>query len=206
MTAAAGQTPSQTVGPFFHDALMRDTRDRLDGAGVDGTPVRIAGRVLDGAGEPVDDAMIEVWQADAVGRYRHPADGRSGDVFDEFLGFGRVATAGDGGFAFDTVLPGTVPGREDASVQAPHVVVQVFARGLLDAVVTRIYFADRPENDADPVLARVPADRRDTLLARPEGQVEGEVNGGIDGGIDGRARYRFDIVLQGERETVFFDI
>lgn len=187
------QTPSQTVGPFFHFALTETPFDHLDPDGHAGEAIVVVGTVRDGAGAPVDDAMVEVWQADGGGRYRHPADGRVGDVPGSFIGFGRVATAEESGeFRFVTVMPGTVPGR-DGTVQAPHLSVQVFARGLLDHLHTRIYFAGAAANDADPVLASVPAARRATLLAQP------------DGDDDGRPRYRFDLVLQGEGETVFFD-
>jgi protocatechuate 3,4-dioxygenase, alpha subunit len=186
------QTPSQTIGPFFHDALMRDGVDDLDPGGEAGTPVVITGAVRDGAGEVIDDVMVEIWQSDGAGRYRHPADGRVGDVSTPFIGFGRVASTDDGEYRVRTVLPGTVPGR-DGTVQAPHLNVHVFARGVLDKLATRIYFDGQDANDRDPVLSSVPADRRATLFARPEGEE------------DGAARYRFDIVLQGEGETVFFD-
>ncbi|HSK25127.1 MAG TPA: protocatechuate 3,4-dioxygenase subunit alpha [Egicoccus sp.] len=196
------QTPSQTVGPFFHFALTETPFDHLDPDGHAGDAIVVVGTVRDGAGDPIDDAMVEVWQADGGGRYRHPADGRVGDVSGSFVGFGRVATAQESGeYRFVTVMPGTVPGRvgpgdgpgRDGTVQAPHLNVQVFARGLLNHLHTRIYFAGAGANDADPVLATVPAERRATLLAEP------------DGHEDGRPRYRFDLVLQGEGETVFFD-
>jgi protocatechuate 3,4-dioxygenase, alpha subunit len=187
------QTPSQTIGPFFHFALMRDGVDELDPAGEAGTPIVVEGAVLDGAGEVVSDAMVELWQSDGSGRYRHPADGRSSDVPSSFIGFGRVASADDGTFRLRTVMPGTVPGR-DGAVQAPHLNVHVFARGVLDQLSTRIYFDGVESNAEDPVLAAVPPARRATLLARPVGEE------------DGARRYRFDIVLQGDAETVFFDL
>lgn len=190
------QTPSQTIGPFFHDGLMEVGVDDLDPEGAAGDRVRVEGRILDGDGEPVTDAMLEVWQADGVGRYRHPADGRAGDVPDDFVGFGRVATDADGAYAFATVAPGTVPGP-DGTVQAPHLNVQLFARGLLNHLSTRIYFEGQPANDDDPVLAAVPEARRRTLVAR-------RVDDGDDG--DASRTYRFDIVLQGDDETVFFDV
>lgn len=186
------QTPSQTVGPFFHDALLRSGVDDLDPAGEAGDPIVIAGTVRDGAGQAISDAMVEIWQSDGTGRYRHPADGRSSDVPTSFVGFGRVASTDDGAYQVRTVLPGTVPGR-DGAMQAPHLNVHVFARGLLDKLSTRIYFTGHDANANDRVLAAVPEDRRPTLLARPDGEVEGV------------PRYRFDIVLQGEDETVFFD-
>lgn len=187
-----GQTPAQTIGPFFHDALLREDFSRLDPEGVAGSPLRIEGHVLDGAGETVPDAMVELWQADGEGRYQHPADGRCGDVPAPFIGFGRVGTGPDGTFRFDTIMPGSVAGSGGAP-QAPHLSVVVFARGVLDKLVTRIYFAGNPSNDSDPVLQAVPGGRRQTLLATP------------DGDADGTPLFRFDIVLQGDAETVFFD-
>jgi protocatechuate 3,4-dioxygenase alpha subunit len=180
-------TPSQTVGPYFSIGLTWE-----DGAMVvpDGTAgaLWVRGRVFDGEGEPVPDAMIESWQADPGGRYNHPDDPR-GAAASEFRGFARAPTNAEGEFAIHTVKPGPVPGP-DGSTQAPHVELSVFARGLLNRVVTRIYFADEGEfNAADPVLQSVPEARRATLLAEPAG--------------DG---YRFDVRLQGEGETVFFAI
>jgi protocatechuate 3,4-dioxygenase, alpha subunit len=183
----AGITPSQTVGPFFVDALSWP-----DGpyAVAPGTPdaVWLRGRVLDGAGEPLPDALVETWQADPAGRFDHPDDPR-GPV-PGFRGFGRCATDAAGWYAIHTVKPGPVPGPQ-RTVQAPHVDVSVFARGLLRRVVTRIYFPDEPAaNDADPVLRTIPAGRRRaSLIAEPA--------------ADG---YRFDIRLQGEHETVFFAV
>lgn len=191
MTARA-QTPSQTVGPFFHDALMADGVDDLDPAGEAGDPIVVTGTIRDGAGDLVADAMVEVWQSDGAGRYRHPADGRSGDVPTSFIGFGRVASTQDGTYRVRTVMPGSVPGR-DGSIQAPHLNVHVFARGLLDKLATRIYFEGSEANGHDPILAALPPERRATLIAR------------ADGDEQGARRYRLDIVLQGEDETVFFD-
>ncbi len=188
------QTTAQTVGPFFHFALMRDAVDELDPEQDAGSPLVVTGAVRDGAGDPVDDAMVEIWQADGGGRYRHPADGRVGDVPTDFIGFGRVASTSDGSFRLTTAMPGTVPGPAGTTVQAPHLNVQVFARGLLDHLSTRIYFPDHPDNAEDPVLTQVPADRRNTLVARPAGDESGV------------PVYRFDIVLQGDDETVFFDV
>jgi protocatechuate 3,4-dioxygenase alpha subunit len=181
-------TPSQTVGPYFSIGLTWD-----DGAFVvpDGTPgaIWIRGRVFDGEGEPVPDAMIETWQADPEGRYNHPDDPRGAEAGD-FRGFSRAPTDAEGRFGIHTVKPGPVPGP-DGATQAPHIEVSVFARGLLNRVVTRIYFADEGErNAADPALRSVPGERRGTLLAEPEPE-------------DG---YRFDVHLQGEGETVFFAI
>lgn len=191
-----GPTPEQTIGPFFHYGLpwkggadlvgrselgarpelvpqehwLLDSPPRR--AHCPGEPIEIFGRVLDGQGDAVTDALIEIWQADGEGRYG--------------AGFGRAATAEDGGYCFLTVKPARVaaPG---GGLQGPHLAVSVFARGLLKRLVTRIYFADGEGNADDPVLARVPAERRGTLIAELEG-----------------GRWHFDIVLQGERETAFF--
>ncbi|MBM4418934.1 MAG: protocatechuate 3,4-dioxygenase subunit alpha [Chloroflexi bacterium] len=163
-------TSSQTVGPFFGPAILRDGRVAIGG---EGESIRIEGRVLDGDGAPVPDALLEFWQADARGRYA--AEG--------FVGFARVATDDGGAYTLATIRPGPVGGM------ARHLAVTIFARGLLSHLETRLFFADDPLVPADPVLARVPANRRATLLARPE---------------DGR--YRWDVILQGDatRETVFF--
>ncbi len=190
-----GPTPSQTVGPFFHDALLRDETNVLAGPGAAGERIRIEGYVYDGDGAPVPDAIVELWQADAHGRYHHPADQRDLPLDPAFTGFGRCATDQDGHYWFETVKPGAVP-FDAATPQAPHIAVTIFARGLLDHLSTRLYFAGDPANDADPILRRVPEDRRATLLAQRAT-------------ADGPAVYRFDIVLQGEGEraegeTVFF--
>jgi protocatechuate 3,4-dioxygenase, alpha subunit len=188
-------TSSQTVGPFFHDCLMReDARcDVLCAPATEGTRIRIEGRVTDGDGAAVPDVVLEVWQADAHGRYNHPADGPELPLSSAFTGYGRIATNDDGSFAFTTVKPGAIPFSAER-VQAPHISIAVLGRGLLNHLYTRLYFDDEPANADDPVLARVPAERRATLLAR-----RGEERDG------GAIVYRFDVVLQGEGETVFFD-
>ena len=190
------RTPSQTVGPYLHIGLTQGAYGAheifsatLADPGLPGTHVRIEGRVFDGEGNVVPDAVIEIWQADAAGRYAHPADGRP-LASNSFRGFGRCPTDKDGGYAFDTVKPGTVPGP-GGSTQAPHINVGVFSRGLLKRLFTRIYFAGDPANATDPILALVPADRRDTLLAKPDAAKPG--------------LFRLDIRLQGPNETVFFD-
>ena len=184
-------TPSQTVGPFFHPGLLRADvpGNQLALTGAHGERIRVEGRVFDGEGAPVPDAVLEVWQADASGRYRHPADW-GGAVDSAFLGFGRAGTDDEGRYWFATVKPGAVP-FDGARMQAPHIGVTLFARGLLNHVLTRVYFADEPANDADPVLRLVSPERRATLLAQ-----RAEASGGV---------YRFDIVLQGRDETVFFN-
>jgi protocatechuate 3,4-dioxygenase alpha subunit len=187
-------TPSQTVGPFFHLALDRPQWADLAADGPEGERIVVEGRVTDGDGAPVADACLELWQANAAGRYAHPDDSRTDKPLDpNFRGFGRVLTDADGGFRFTTIRPGPVPGRGNA-LQAPHIAVAIFARGLLKQLHTRIYFAGEPANDSDPVLLSID-DRaaRHTLIAvRRDGS--------------GTPAYRFDIVLQGERETAFFEV
>ena len=179
----------QTVGPFFSDGLLRDDTRVLAAEGEPGRHIRIEGRVLDADGAGVPDAMIELWQADAQGRYNHPAALPFAGDGGAFLGWGRAGTDEDGRYWFTTVVPGPVP-FPAGDPQAPHIVVQVFARGLLDHLTTRLYFADLPATQRDPLLATLPPQRRATLLAVAEGQ----------------DTYRFDIVLQGHDETVFFDV
>ncbi len=178
-------TPSQTVGPYLGIGMPWP-----DGPFVvpEGTPgaVWIRGTVRDGLGEPIPDALIETWQADPDGGFRHPDDPR-GEAKNDFRGFGRCPTQPDGTYGILTVLPGAVPG-EHGGEQARHIDVSVFARGLLHRVVTRIYFEDQ-DNSGDPVLASVPEDRRATLIAAKT--------------EDG---YRFDVRLQGDGETVFFEV
>jgi protocatechuate 3,4-dioxygenase alpha subunit len=182
-------TPSQTVGPFFAIALPYAGGESLVDAATHGRAVRIQGIVRDGDGAPVPDALVEIWQANAAGRYAHPADERVGVPLDPaFIGFGRSATDAEGGFRFETVRPGRVPGPGGV-MQAPHIVAGVFARGLLKRLLTRIYFEDEPANSEDPILALVEPARRSTLIARREAAGDS---------------YRFDIVLQGAHETVFF--
>lgn len=192
------QTPSQTVGPFFAYALTPeqygyDFTSIAGGALVEGDVpgqrIRIEGRALDGNGDVIPDAMIEIWQADEQGRYAHPADPRGSNV--GFKGFGRVGTGMDpqARFIFDTIKPGSVDG-----MQAPHINIVVFMRGLLTHAYTRLYFSDEAAANArDPVLASVPAERRQTLIAVREDTAAGTV-------------YRFDIRMQGPDETVFFDL
>lgn len=182
-------TPSQTVGPFFNIGLP-GTRPELVAAGVPDA-VRIEGVVYDGEGEPVTDALVEIWQAGRAGRYPHPEDARAELPLDEgFRGFGRCETDGEGRYWFLTVKPGPVP-APGGGVQAPHILVSVLTRGLLKRLVTRIYFPDeQAANDADTILASVELERRSTLVARP----------------DGDWLLRFDIRLQGDGETVFFDV
>ena len=185
----AGLTPFQTLGPFFDFGLVIHDGDLVARPGAEGRHILIEGVVRDGAGEPLPDGLVEVWQANAAGRYRHPGDGNNRTLDPEFDGFGRVATDTCGRFSFKTVMPGRVAGP-DGKLQAPHLAVGVLARGLLTRLVTRMYFEDEASNADDQILALVPAERRHTLIAKA-------------GGPD---RYRFDIQLQGEGETVFFDV
>jgi protocatechuate 3,4-dioxygenase alpha subunit len=189
---ALGHTPSQTVGPFFAFGLNAEGSEVLVNAQTQGERIRIEGRVIDGAGVAIPDAMIEIWQANAAGRYDHPSDARNDKPLDPaFHGFGRCGTDKDGRFHFLTIKPGAVPGIGN-SLQAPHINVAVFARGLLKHLWTRVYFEGEPLNADDPVLTKVDPKRRKTLIARR--------GNGKDPG------YAFDLVLQGKDETVFFDV
>ena len=191
--ARLGQTPSQTVGPYFTMRLSAEGENVLAGSGVPGERIRIEGRVLDGDRNHIEDALIEIWQANAGGRYRHPDDARDEIPLDDgFTGFGRTASDfHTGEYWFETVKPGPVPDPE-GELQAPHVAVVIQSRGMLDPSFTRIYFADEEEANAhDLVLNMVPADRRETLIA-PLVSDDPKV-------------YRFDIRFQGDDETVFFD-
>ncbi|HTZ42231.1 MAG TPA: protocatechuate 3,4-dioxygenase subunit alpha [Jatrophihabitans sp.] len=185
MTEPLGCTPSQTVGPFLAIALPWADGPDVVSADHHGA-IRIVGRLTDGAGQPVPDGLVEVWQADPDGRFDHPDDPRGAGGRPGFRGFGRCPTDQNGEFWFRTVKPGALPAG-DGVVEAPHLDVSVFARGLLDRLVTRLYFPDEDgANAADPVLRTVPdADR---LIARPAG----------DGTL------RFDLCLQGTAETPFF--
>ncbi len=211
-----GQTPWQTVGPYFHYALpWKGGADLVEGTGdagarmdllpdghytlnpnnqprgvARGQVVTITGTVFDGDGVPIPDSFVELWQANAAGRYDSPDDAREELALDpDFIGFGRASADADGVFTIRTVKPGRVPGPGN-SLQAPHIAISVMARGVIKRMVSRIYFADEPSNAEDPILDLVPATRRATLLAVPVGE----------------GQYRFDIRLQGEGETVFFDV
>jgi protocatechuate 3,4-dioxygenase alpha subunit len=193
----AGITPSATVGPFFLFGLIPSTyggqdviTNNLVTPDASGERIRIEGRVLDGDGAPIPDAMVEIWQADAAGRYAHPADTRALPNA-AFRGFGRSATDEAGRYAFDTIKPGAVPGP-NGNMQAPHVAVNLFSRGVLKQMVSRIYFSDEAANASDPVLNLIPSARRATLIARREERAGGAV-------------YLLDFKLQGDGETVFFE-
>jgi protocatechuate 3,4-dioxygenase, alpha subunit len=182
-------TPSQTVGPYFAIGMPWDAGPLAVPEGTPGA-IRISGTVYDGAGTPVPDSLIETWQADSEGLFADLRGYGEQSRLCGFRGFARYgAEDGDGSFEIVTVKPGRVPGP-GGSAQAPHIDVSVFARGMLQRCVTRIYFADEPDaNAADPVLANVPAERRESLLAQPV-----------------RDGYRIDIHLQGPNETVFFAV
>jgi protocatechuate 3,4-dioxygenase alpha subunit len=191
-----GITPSQTVGPYFAYALTPTAYSLTPLAGNDlvtsdaiGNPIVIEGRIFDGAGEPVPDCFLELWQADGAGRYPGQPGAKPNT---SFKGFGRCEADKAGAYRFHTVRPGPVPGV-DGKMQAPHVNVSLFARGILRRMFTRIYFADEAANDDDAILALVPTDRRATLIARRDHSTEGT------------PRYVFDVHLQGDNETVFFE-
>lgn len=191
--SAAAPTPSQTVGPFFSFGLLwRDDLHDLRTAGTDGEPIRVEGHVLDGDGVAVSDALVEVWQADHAGRYAHPADHREAvHGPDAYVGFGRSGTDAEGRFRFETIKPGHVTSG-DGQDQAPHLNLVVFARGLLDHLMTRLYFEDEPANATDPVLRSIAEARRATLLATRREE-------------SGECVYALDIRLQGPDETVFLE-
>lgn len=195
-------TTAQTVGPFFQIGLAQLYVNDLTGPGIAGEVIEIEGRVLDGDGEPVADGVIEIWQADAQGRYaefareleivqndveaKKPMQAQLGQG--AFWGFGRVPTQHDGSFRFKTIKPGRV-GAPDGTLQAPHIAVSVFTRGLLRRLVTRIYFADEASNAEDFALKLVEAGRRHTLIANKSDD----------------SQFAWNVVLQGKDETVFFD-
>jgi protocatechuate 3,4-dioxygenase, alpha subunit len=179
---------SQTIGPFLRIGLEWMVIEDLAPQGVAGQRVRIEGRVIDGDGKPVNDAAVEIWQANSHGKYASPEDLQDKPLDTGFRGYGRSLTDTAGAFRFRTIKPGRVPGP-DGKLQAPHLVVTIFMRGLLKQLVTRMYFPDEPSNADDPILQLVPTERRSTLIARKtgEGVLEWNVN------------------LQGTNETVFFD-
>jgi protocatechuate 3,4-dioxygenase alpha subunit len=183
-------TPSQTVGPFFHYALPFEGGDTLTNEATLGERITIEGRLIDGNGEPVPDALIEIWQANSQGRYHHPEDTQDRQLDPHFNGFGRAPTDQSGWWRFHTIKPGQVPGP-DGTLQAPHINISVMGRGILKRLAMRLYFDGEAANEADPILALVPPERRATLIAER---------------IEGGPVWRLDIVLQGEAETVFFDL
>lgn len=183
-------TSSQTVGPYLHIGLTWLVTPDLVAPGVAGDPIALTGRITDGDGAPVNDALVEIWQANRHGRYAHPEDTGTAPLEPAFTGFGRVPTDEHGVFRFRTLKPGRVPGP-GGTWQAPHINVTIFMRGMLKHLVTRIYFPDDPANADDAVLQSVPAGRRATLIAQRAG--------------DDAATLVWDVRLQGADETVFFD-
>jgi protocatechuate 3,4-dioxygenase, alpha subunit len=177
---------SQTIGPFLRIGLEWMVIEDIAPAGVAGERVRIEGRVTDADGKPVNDAAVEIWQANSRGRYASPEDTQEKPLDQAFRGYGRSLTDDAGNFRFRTIKPGRVPGP-DGKPQAPHLVVTIFMRGLLKQLMTRMYFPD--DNAQDAVLSLVPAERRDTLIAKKR----------ADGVLE------WNVVLQGKNETVFFD-
>lgn len=179
---------SQTIGPYLRIGLEWMQVEDMAAEGVAGERVRIEGQVVDGDGRPVNDAAVEIWQANSHGRYASPEDTQDKPLDPRFRGYGRSLTDAEGRFRFRTIRPGRVPGP-DGTLQAPHLNVTVFMRGLLKQLQTRMYFPHDPANADDPVLKLVPPERRVTLVAqkRPDGALE------------------WNLVLQGPQETVFFD-
>jgi protocatechuate 3,4-dioxygenase, alpha subunit len=185
-------TPSQTVGPYFYLGLTGPRSvECLSGPNAQGDPVTIVFTVLDGDGQPVPDAMLEIWQANANGKYNHPEDTQDKALDPACEGYGRMGTDAQGRCEFQTIKPGRVPGP-DHRLQAPHLNLSIFARGLLKRLATRVYFAGDSANDEDLVLSLVPKDRRATLMASRD--------------ASRASAWRFEIHLQGDRETVFFDV
>ena len=194
--STAPQTPSQTIGPYFAMLIARDdTESVLAGPEVPGERIVLRGLLLDGEGEPIEDGLVELWQANSEGRYRHPTDTRDElPLHDGFTGFGRRKTDFEtGAWSFVTVRPGQVPAA-DGTPQAPHVTLVVQARGMLNPSFTRVYLDDEEQANAqDPVLAAVPAERRHTLVAT---RVED---------VEGLPCFELDVRMQGDDETVFLD-
>ncbi len=180
------QTASQTVGPFFHNALIRDGENIMVSEQTRGELIWLRGQVFDGEGQPIPDAMLEIWQADAAGIFKHESDPQHAQADPNFAGFGRSGTDVNGAYWFRTIKPG-------ARDTTPHINVRLFMRGLLIHLVTRIYFNDQTTNSSDPVLNALDPQRRKSLISSREDATDGTT-------------YRFDIHMQGELETVFFDV
>ena len=181
-------TPNQTVGPFLHIGLDWLNTRNIARAGVKGERITIQGRLLDGDGVAVGDGLVEIWQANAHGKYAHPLDQQKKPLEPGFRGFGRIPTDAKGVFRFTTIKPGAVPGP-GGKAQAPHLAVTVLMRGMLRHLMTRMYFPDDAANITDPILKLVPAARRPTLIGRRKAK-----------GI-----LEWNVILQGKNETVFFD-
>ena len=195
------QTASNTIGPFFHHILTPEGHgkkgiadNKLARKKTKGEHIRVEGRILDADGKPLRAAMLEIWQANAAGRYNSPVDDRDDIEIDKkFSGFGRVSSGGKGKYEFETIKPGSVPSTGNAP-QAPHINLTLFAAATNVHLFTRLYFSDEEEaNEIDPVLSSVSAARRDTLIARRKKTKKGIV-------------YRFDVQVGGDDETVFFAV
>jgi protocatechuate 3,4-dioxygenase alpha subunit len=184
-------TPTQTVGPYFTLGMMREGDNVLVQPDTEGEHIRIEGYIYDGDGDPLFNVLLEIWQANAHGRYNHPLDQRPLPLDPAFIGFGRASTDPRGHYWFQTIKPGPVP-YQGEMMQAPHIVVLVHASGVAHPLLTRLYFEDDPRNEADPILQRVPANRRQTVLGRREQR-------------DGETVYRFDIVLRGQAEDLVLE-
>lgn len=182
-------TASQTVGPYFKIGLSYRDGNSICIGTIPGVHIAVSGQIFDGEGVPVPDAQLELWQADNQGHFSGYDPLGRGSVAEGFAGFARVPVDQNGGFEFRTILPGSVPFTDDTA-QAPHIVVLLSMRGLLKHLYTRIYFAGNPLNEEDPILGAIPSDRRSTLLAEPFS--------------DNPNHYRFNVHLQGDSETVFF--
>jgi len=181
-------TSSQTIGPYLHIGMRWLVDENFAAPGVPGERVTVSGRIVDGDGRPVNDAMLEIWQANAAGKYAHPDDPRTLPQDERFSGFGRVFTDEDGGYRFHTIKPGRVPSA-DGRLQAPHLNVTIFMRGMLKHLITRIYFDGDDANADDPLLATVPRERVTTLMAKRSA-----------------SGLQWNVILQGPGETVFFEL
>jgi protocatechuate 3,4-dioxygenase alpha subunit len=189
-TEILGLAASQTIGPFFQIGLEDLYQTDLTVPGLTGTVISISGKIFDADRLPVPDALVEIWQANSLGKYAHPDDYQDKPLDPGFTGFGRCPTNSEGAFQFRTVKPGPVPSSTEA-LQAPHINVSIFMRGLLNRLVTRIYFSGDERNGVDEVLCLVDPARLSTLFARPDPHCP--------------TVYRWDVILQGPHETVFFD-
>jgi len=185
------QTPSQTIGPFFHPGLLHGSENVLVNDQTSGQRIRIVGTVFDGDGKPISDALLEIWQPDAQGFFNHPADPHSMEADQHFRGFGRAGTVNEGRFEFKTIKPGRIYGH-DGQLQAPYINLRIFSRGMLIQAYTRMYFSDESTKEGDSLLNSIEPERRETLIAVREN-------------TNDLPTYRFDIHLQGEHETVFFE-
>ena len=187
-----GQTPSQTVGPYFRIGMVDGGENILVKEGTVGERIYVEGRLLDGDGQPINDGCVEIWQADSNGIYNHSADPRCEQADPNFVGFGRCGTDDDGVFSFKTIRPGVVP-FDDEQDQAPHLLVRVMMRGMLLHATTRLYFSDAIANESDPVLNTLDSDKRQRLVAQRDD-------------TEGTPIFRYDIHMQGDQAMIFFEL